>query len=568
MNKAIAIPRLPDAEIGRLTRLDGALFRAFSARGKTALLRHDMKTGPRNARLKKFLRGKLPTTPEGHAALAAFLEKNGSFNLLPERRLWKDSDGEQRMVTLTRAAITPMWPMGTNVWMRDNALIADRLLRGAWSKLPSVKKRSGVGKRLMTSMLTLSSSRAQLLRMETIILTPSLAANPHHWPHIFLLIKDNLNAARLEKWAHKQDAFQMVAVTAFDALSRGLLKPADFTQKHRRFLGLLLPFLIAVDHTRTPNSGSWEELEALRTSVLAWNLAVLDRLEIALQGPLNHAVTAGWEEFRGKLPPAYRTLDLPSALKKEMKKTALVLEKLLPDEMPEYPRKDPRRRTADAALHYLLQLGTVPLVMRVLKKDVAWGRRKGTKLLRSLEELSDARTGGIHRFGDDFYQMQGFFRHLTVAQLKALYGEVSGDASGMADYVGRKEIMREGRMAAWTHFVWQHAAWAGRRALDTNDPKMRALHDRMFWRGLCLLTGDGDISLEEAEPSVMRVIRIPPMRMPECYISDTLPSGAVVTFPSPHTPLNWAVGEMLDAFAVRDELLRRDAHVSTRTKTA
>jgi|GEM_PF-1187009 len=565
---SVVVPILPDAEIGRLQRLDERLFRTFAKRGKKELFRHVMTAGPRNAKLKKLLKGKLPTTPEEHAALAVFLEKNGAFDLTPERRIWRDADGEECMVTLTRAALTPMWPMGTNVWMRDNALIADRLLRGARSKLASVRRRAGIGKRLMTSMLTLLSSTSQLLRMETIVMTPAMAENPHHWPHIFLLIKDNLNAARLEQWAHKQDAFQMVAVLAFDALSRGQLKPEDFTDKHKRFLGLLLPFLIAVDHTRTPNSGSWEELEALRTSVLAWNLAVLDRLEIALQGPLNHAVSAGWEEFRGTLPAAYRTLDLPAALKKEMRKTALVLERLLPDEMPEYSKKDPRRRSADAALHYLLQLGTVPLVMRILKKDVAWGRRKGLTLLGHIDDLSDARTGGIHRFQDDFYQMQGFFRHVTVAKLKALYGSVSGDASGMADYLGRKEIMREGRMAAWTHFVWQHAAWAGRRALDTRDPTMRVLHDRMFWRGLCLLTGEGEVSLEETENGRMRVIKVPAMRMPECYISDTLPDGMVATFPTPHTPLNWSVGEMLDAFVVREELLLRDSTERIATKKA
>lgn len=558
MKTTVAVPVLPDAELGRLRRLDDVLFSSFAKRGKKALFGHAMSSGPRNADLKKFLKGTLPATPEGHAAIAAFLEKKGSFNLSPERRLWKDTDGDRKTVTFTRAAITPMWPMGTNVWMRDNALIADRLLRGRASTVPSVKKRARVGKSIMTSMLTMSSSAAQLLRMEMIVMAPGLAADPYRWPHIFLLIKDNLNAARVERWAHKQDAIQMVAVTALDALSRGQLKPADFTEKHRRFFGLLLPFLVAVDHTRSPNSGSWEELEALRTSVLAWNLATLERLEIALQGPLHQAIAAGWDEFRGQLPAAYRSLDLSAALRKEMKKTAKVLEALLPDEMPEYPKNDPRRRTADAALHYALQLGTVPLCMRVLKKDVAWGTRMGTKLLQHIDALSDARTGGIHRFRDDFYQMQGFFRHVTVAKLKALYGEVSGDASGMADYMGRKMIMKEGRMAAWSHFTWQYAAWAGRRALDTRDPKMRVLHDALFWRGLCMLTGEGEVSLEEHESGRMRVIRVPPMRMPECYIADTLPDGSVANFPSPHTPLNWSVGEMLDAFAVRDELLRRD----------
>lgn len=564
----IAIPQLPEAEEARLKRLDDALFTSFVRRGKKQLLHHAMQSGPRNARLKKLLRGNVPATVDGLASLAAFLEKHGAFDLRPERKTWTDSDGEKRTVTLTRAALTPMWPMGTNVWLRDNALIADRLLKGASSQLPSVKKRAPVGKRLMLSMLTLSSSLAQILRMETIILTPELADSPHHWPHVFMLIRDNLNAGRMEKWAHKQDAIQMVAVTALDALARGHLKPEDFTEKHRRFLALLFPFLLAVDHTRSPNSGSWEELEALRTSVLAWNLAAIERLETALQGPLHQAIAAGWDEFREGMPAAYRSLELPKALAKAQRDTARALEKLLPDEMPTYPPKDPRRRDADAALHYLLELDTVAHVAALLKRDAAWERRMQAKLLRHIVTLSDIRTGGIQRFKDDFYQMQGFFRHLTVAKLKALYGEVSGDASGLSDYVGRQEIMRKGRMAAWTHFVWQHAAWAGRKAMQTGDRRMRALHDTMFWRGLCLLTGDGEVTLEEAEPGMMRVIGAPAMRMPECYISDVLPDGSVATFPTPHTPLNWAVGEMIDAFAVRDELLRRESAQRTASRAA
>jgi hypothetical protein len=44
--------------------------------------------------------------------------------------------------------------------------------------------------------------------------------------------------------------------------------------------------------------------------------------------------------------------------------------------------------------------------------------------------------------------------------------------------------------------------------------------------------------------------------MPECYIADRDRRGRELVFPSPHTPLNWATAELLQAFAVRSELVK------------
>ena len=50
--------------------------------------------------------------------------------------------------------------------------------------------------------------------------------------------------------------------------------------------------------------------------------------------------------------------------------------------------------------------------------------------------------------------------------------------------------------------------------------------------------------------------------MPECFIADIGPSGRELIFPSPHTPLNWSVGEMFDAFRVREAVLARNVSES------
>jgi hypothetical protein len=49
--------------------------------------------------------------------------------------------------------------------------------------------------------------------------------------------------------------------------------------------------------------------------------------------------------------------------------------------------------------------------------------------------------------------------------------------------------------------------------------------------------------------------------MTECYISEKSSAGKVLVFPSPHTPLNWAVAEMFNAFGIRREVLSAEGAV-------
>jgi hypothetical protein len=70
-----------------------------------------------------------------------------------------------------------------------------------------------------------------------------------------------------------------------------------------------------------------------------------------------------------------------------------------------------------------------------------------------------------------------------------------------------------------------------------------------------LFTGTGEASIDQDAKGTPRVIGVKPLRMTECYISEKAGRGRDLVFPSPHTPLNWAVGEMFQAFDVRRKVL-------------
>jgi hypothetical protein len=505
------------------------------------------KTSFRNGEVRKILRDK--DSYRGLLALERMARQRGCFSIQLRRKNWIDSDGEKYRFTAARATNTDMWPMGIHYWVRDNALIGARyLFSGQRTKEP-------VGKALLMSGLTFMSSVAQLRRFEEIIRSDSRSfiENPHNWPYIFAAVKDNLNAGREEKWAHKQDAWQIVAWYVLEGLERGLISMHELSAKHRAFFGLIVPFLIKVSFWKCENSGSWEEILAVRTSVRAWE----HRL-VVLLGELSSRrefsfLKVDFRAVRAYLGRAYAKKDLPGAVATLDRITTRLMLGDLPFESPSYPRTDPRYREADAALIYLLQIEYLDFLALRVKKHPKWKISMEKKLLGLLARLDDPKTGGIARYENDYYQRSGFFRNLTVRGLKDLYGAPSGDAS--AHFAGREKIVPKGRKAMWTHFVWQLAAWSGRRSLEDPDVRFRELHEFFFARGLALITGEQEVSLDVDKRGFTQVIRIPGWRMPECYISDRTPSKGVLVFPSPHTPLNWAVAEMEEAFRVRKLVL-------------
>jgi hypothetical protein len=224
----------------------------------------------------------------------------------------------------------------------------------------------------------------------------------------------------------------------------------------------------------------------------------------------------------------------------------------LPFESPAYAKNDLRYRKADAALLYLLELNYPDFLAARAGKSPAWAKNLERAILKQVLSLQDARSGGIYRYATDSYQRSGFFRNLTVARLNALYGAPSGDAS--KHFGGRSRLVPRGRKAAWTHFVWQVASWSGLQYLNTKREEYLSMHEKCFVQALQLVTGTSK-SMDVVSKDRVRLISITAWKMPECYIADTLPKGQEVVFPSPHTPLNWATGEMVYAFEVRRRVL-------------
>jgi hypothetical protein len=478
-------------------------------------------------------------------ALEKTLEAKGAFDMMFEKQRWVDSDGKRYVHTLVRASSTEMWPMGAQYWLRDNVVIGARLLSNQSAK------RRAVGKQLLLSGLHFISSCAQLKRFEMMVRSRSVAfrRSPDNWPHIFTSVSDNLSTQRQESWSHKQDAWQMLAWHVLEALEAKQIRLSELTAKHRAFLGLIVPFLAKVSFWRCENSGSWEEIPAVKSSVRAWEHRLVVRLaELGEQRQFSF-LNRAFLRYRAQLGARFKENTLQEAVAQLDRECTKAMLSDLPSESPGYESHDPRYRAADAALLYLLQLDYPEFLAKRAAKSQRWARSLEAALLREVGRLQDDRSGGIARYAGDTYQRSGFFRNLTVARLRALYGAPAGDAS--RNFAKRDEVVPQGRAAAWTHFVWQLASWAGTRFLATRSLRYKRLHERFFVAGLRLISGDSYTFDADASSGRTKVVAIPAWRMPEAYISDTNARGEELVFPSPHTPLNWSIAEMVYACEVR-----------------
>ena len=481
--------------------------------------------------------------------LSGELARGGLFDIRCERHVVRDTDGERFTMTIARAVSTEMWPMGTNYWVRDNALIGARFLES--DAAAGVR----LGKALLLSALSFMSTASQLKRFDRMIRSSSklFKSDPMNWPYVFATVKGNLNTATREGWSHKQDAWQMVAWHVLSGIERGLLSLSDLTPKHRQFLAAVVPFLISIDFVTAENSGSWEEIPAIRSSVRAWEHRLIVKIAKLSRQQSFAFLERGFLKARRHLPAPYRRRSLQEAVSLIERRAIAAMVRDLPFESPCYSKRDLRYREGDGALAQLLLLDYPRfLAGRAGKKD-SWATQLEQRILRQVLKLVDKKCGGIYRYADDSYQRSGFFRNETVQALNKLCGGPSGDAS--SQIAARDKIIPRGRKAAWTHFVWQLAAWAGERCIESGSQRYRKLHERFFKAGLGLVTGAKEISCDVGPDGLARIIKLPSLRMPECYIAERTAAGREILFPSPHTPLNWAVGEMLNSFRIRERLL-------------
>lgn len=459
--------------------------------------------------------------------LERFLREHGTLDISTETRPWKDTDGEVREVTITRATKTTMWPMGTNYWVKDNVMIAYALIQAEQVEL---------GRELLLSALTLMSSVAQLKRFRTVITNsdPAVWDSQNNWPHIFFEIEDNLNVARPVSWAHKQIAWQALACRTLELLERGLIAWEDLTEKHKQFLSMIVPFLAKIRFWEHENSSCWEEIPARRSSALAWDVATLRRLQRAAQ---DKRCAFLWQS-------EFAPNNFHQTCAALITQGLSALTRQLPFEAPLYEKESPRFREADALLLYLFMT------------DMPLTQEQEEQILAQVRRLEDPVSGGILRYHNDTYQRQGYFRNTVVYDLKQIMGAPSGNASGDAAFTSRTQLLSSGRQAAWVHPIWQLSWLMGKRYHETSQERYWHMQRAYFERGLKSVTGHHEVSLSEGEDGYFQVISLPSLRITEAYLTDVGSDGKEYIFPSPHTPLNWAIGEAIYAFAMMKKSLK------------
>lgn len=444
------------------------------------------------------------------SSLFLLLLKEGTFDFNFESVNWSDTDGEQKTLTINRASNTPMWPMGTNFWVRDNAIIANRLLNLDYDSFPFPVEWQQKGKDILLSTLTIMSSIRQIKRFEDIISGKKDHNLANHWPHIFLTIDSNLNASEDEHWMHKQDAWQILYCYVLDALEKKQLTLDELTRKQQRVLELACPFLEKIDFSTSTNGGSWEEIEAIRTSVLTWDTALLEKLS--------------------KSP-----FSTPLAAQLFQKGKKLILEKL-PFESPTHEKNSPLYRETDASLIYALQ-----------QDFIDW--KEHSSLLHSLTFTIEGlkREFGLMRYEKDSYQGLDYYTNKTTQSLTEMYDSPSGDSSGVDQFIKRGQLVPTGEEAQWTHFTWQLSAAYGRLAHSTGETSFYTKQKEWFYFGLSLITGENEISIHQNIDQEMRITPAPAFHLPECYNAASTNLG-ILRYPSMHTPLYWSIAECLSAF--------------------
>lgn len=539
----------------------------------------------RNARIAELYNR--AETAEGTRNLAYVMKEQGGFNIAVLETQWRDTDGEQNCLYHPKAADnTGMFPMGTHAWVRDIARIhANNLFSGDEARIAE-------GKTGLLSCLSVMSSVAQLDRFEKMIKSndPEDLNIQDNWPHIFfsprevvdgngtVVFEANANTQVTENWTHRQDAWQMLAYYTLEAIEQDLITVNDLTDKHKKFLGSIVPFLAKVGFPNYENSGSWEDVPAYRSSVTAWEHRTIVKLDELTKRSGFDFLSERFNELKHSLKEPFSSRSFSDAVEQlDKAASAVMIEEIFKGEaVRDYSPSDVEYRPRDAAEFYLLEINYAEFLARQLEKTADFAPRAEASIVGRLEALVDPQTGGMKRYDEDSYQGLNYF--LTKVRDQIFHGNQQaeeGDPTSFHRFRGA--IVPPGREAAWTHPVWQVASWAAEKALDALNHRnsesynrYRELHETFFKNGLRTETGEGEIALEVVEVIVdgnksqeTKVVKVPSWRSPECIISVKNPEDdlknleeGVFYLPSGHTPLNWATSEKIKAFDARLRLLQ------------
>jgi len=505
----------------------------------------------RNAEL-SGLTQKAYTAPE-LSSLETFLTKKETLTIPTVKGYHVYLDGAQRPVSIVAATdIEKGTPhhgdMSSMLYLRDHIQAAGVLMELYLTDPTRYRQEGEEGKVLLLSALHLMSTPAQLERFKTIIKKGK--GTQEEWPHISLLF-DDLEGKEQNDWRNKQDTFQMLAYLTCDALERGYVHPDTLSESHKKFLGSVAPLLKAVGFPNYENSGSWEEIAAVRTSVMAIETALLHKI-VTLAEDTELAFLAGGLEVK----------EIASMRNEGLKEIG----RRLPFESPDYPKSSIKYREADVALTYVLLYGIPKLLEQTgvpvgPKKEVMNERAIEELVLQELAALIDPTTGGMRRYAGDSYQRVNFHTNEIQKGIRDIKQTVQKEAMVAGGEIDldkkqtlRGELVPKGKEAAWTHPLGQLSAWAAKRSLELQKSgnqsgamHYRALSTRFLNQMLATVTGENEWQavLDSNKQYILQ--KAPAARLPECYVAYQTDDGRMFVVPSPHTPLNWSSAMLKEA---------------------
>lgn len=488
------------------------------------------------------------------AALEAFLAEHGTLDIPVVEGYSITVDGQERRLSLVAA--TEMSANGANhgemstmLYLRDQIQAASALIKLHTSNPAHYAAERATGKALLLSALHLMSTPSQLERFEDVI-RRGPAAGQADWPQISLYF-DDLEGARPNGWRNKQDSLQMLAYAALEAIEAGVLDPAELSTSHKRCLSLVTPLLAAVGFPGYESSGTWEEVAARRSSVMAIETALLHKMR---------AMAVNREDM-GFL----HDVRLEDMIRNGLHE----LGSRLPDESDDYDPQTVKYREADAALVYVLRYG-LPQLMADEQVPMAANKSRPMDaeaiehlVLDQLESLIDPRSNGISRYNRDSYQGANFHTDSVQLVIRAIKHKVRQDAiagNGETD-LDTKQALRDsltpaGWPAAWTHPLGQIASWAASRWHQAASSGNREAADRYrttsyryLNRMLSTVTGNDQWHAVRDANGHYRIKQVTAYRLPECNVTYTIGDSRFCV-PSPHTPLNWSTAMLREAIGM------------------
>jgi hypothetical protein len=242
---------------------------------------------------------------------------------------------------------------------------------------------------------------------------------------------------------------------------------SELSDAHKKFLGSIIPLLASAGFPTYENSGSWEEVTANRTSVMAIETALLSKIKTLTEKDSSFDF---FKEGYGR-DSFHETLDI-------MIDNGLhEIGRRLPHESPDYDPNSVKHREADAALAYVLMYD-LPNLLSDAQVPIAI-KRKVKK---------DAEHTG---------------REVDLDEKQNLRGKFTP----------------QGRPAAWTHPLGQLSSWAAKRSLQEADPKdaehYSSLSSDFLNQVLSTVTGEDQWHATLNEDGEYHVRKVPAFKLPE-----------------------------------------------------